>query len=102
MATRKSGRKLAAYCEHKPTGKAYVRLSVDGDRKTIYLGDYNSQESRENYDKVIGEWLITKRLLTTICVPVDFQMRRWTHWPASGTDQETNKKLAIAFCQLLR
>ena len=58
--TRKNGRKLPAYCEHKPSGRAYVRLTINGTRETIYLGPYNSQESLNQYDEVVGEWLSTK------------------------------------------
>ena len=62
MSTRKSGRKLPAYCTHKPSGRAYVRLTIDGNRETIYIGLANSEESYRNYDEVVGEWLATKQV----------------------------------------
>jgi integrase len=60
--TRKNGRKLPAYCEHKPSGRSYVRLTINGTRETIYLGPHNSQESLNKYDEVVGEWLATKEV----------------------------------------
>jgi integrase len=41
------------YCFDKPSGRAFVIL--DGAKK--YLGRYGTQESRDNYDRVIGEWI---------------------------------------------
>ena len=60
MSMRKTGRKLPAYCEHKPTGQAYVRVTVDGKRQTLYLGKYNSRESLAEYDRIVGKWVATK------------------------------------------
>lgn len=40
------------YCLHKPTGQAFVRING----KQIYLGLYNSPESREAYDHEILHW----------------------------------------------
>ena len=45
------------YCLHKSLGLAYV--AIDG--RQIYLGRYGSKESREKYDRVIGEWLANGR-----------------------------------------
>ena len=41
------------YCLDKPSGRAFVIL--DGSKK--YLGRYGTQESRDNYDRLIGEWI---------------------------------------------
>jgi hypothetical protein len=60
MFARKSGRKIPAYRVHKTSGWAYVRLTVDGGRETVYLGPYDSRESLEEYDRVVGDWLATK------------------------------------------
>lgn len=38
------------YCEHKPSGRAYVRING----KCVYLGVFNSPESRDRYAEVIG------------------------------------------------
>lgn len=41
------------YGHHKPSGKAVVRIGG----KTIYLGTYGTQKSRDRYDAVVAEWL---------------------------------------------
>src|SRR5581483_7698475 len=45
--------RVPAYRLHRPSGRAVVRF---GD-KDIYLGTYNSPESRAAYDRAICEWL---------------------------------------------
>jgi integrase len=45
------------HCLDKPSGRAFVIL--DGAKK--YLGRYGTQESRDNYDRVIGEWIAEGR-----------------------------------------
>ena len=62
MGRKPNGRRLPAYCEHKGTGQAFVRLTIDGKRQMIYLGKYNSRESLDRYDEVVGEWLATKEV----------------------------------------
>jgi integrase len=46
-----------AYCHHKPSGRAFVKI----DGKFTYLGDYGTQASRDEYDRVIGEWIARGR-----------------------------------------
>lgn len=58
-------RKLPSYCLHKPSGQANVTLRVDGKRKVIYLGVYNSRESLEKYDRVVGDWLAKRPVVDT-------------------------------------
>lgn len=41
-----------SYTLHKATGQAYTRIN----RKMIYLGVYDSAESREKFAKVVGDW----------------------------------------------
>ena len=53
---RKPG-KVPAYCLHKASGQAVVR--VDGIDH--YLGPYGSDESHELYERVIGEWRSKRR-----------------------------------------
>ncbi|TWU23838.1 tyrosine-type recombinase/integrase [Bythopirellula polymerisocia] len=45
--------RVPAYGRHKPTGQA--RVQIDG--RTIYLGKYGSQESREAYHRITKEWV---------------------------------------------
>src|SRR5436190_424304 len=49
-----------AYCLHKASGQAVVRLNGHDH----YLGVYNSAESREEYDRLIAEWLSNGRRLS--------------------------------------
>jgi hypothetical protein len=44
------------YCLQKPD-RAFVR--IDGQR--VYLGTWGTQESRDEYDRVIGEWIARDR-----------------------------------------
>lgn len=55
-----AGRSLPAYCEHKGTGQAFVRITIDGKRQMVYLGKYNSRESLAMYDKTISDWLASR------------------------------------------
>jgi integrase len=48
---------VPAYCLHRASGKAIVRIN-GRDR---YLGPYGSDESRAEYDRVIAEWLASGR-----------------------------------------
>lgn len=45
---------VPAYSHHKPTNQAYVRLpDGNGGRRAVYLGKYNSPESRTEYARLI-------------------------------------------------
>ena len=44
-----------AYCHHKGKGLAYVRLNEE----FIYLGACGSEESKEEYRRIIAEWMAT-------------------------------------------
>jgi integrase len=55
MSNRSS--KRPKYCHHKPSGRAYVRLTRSGQRETIYLGDYDSPESWDLYNELVSGWL---------------------------------------------
>ena len=41
-----------SYLLHKPTGQARVRIQG----KDIYLGEFNSPQSRERYEDLVAEW----------------------------------------------
>jgi integrase len=46
---------VPAYLRHKPSGRAYVRLPDGaGGRKTVYLGVYDSDDSRREYARLIA------------------------------------------------
>ncbi len=44
--------RIPSYRRHKPTGKAVVTIGG----RDIYLGRYNSAESRQEYNRLIAEW----------------------------------------------
>jgi integrase len=50
-------RRTPSYCLHKASGQAVVRI----DGKDHYLGRYGSPESKAEYDRLIGEWLLGGR-----------------------------------------
>jgi len=50
-----SKKRKPSYLLHKATGQARVRI----DGKDEYLGEYGSRESRDRYDDLIAEWLVT-------------------------------------------
>ena len=45
------------YTRHKQSGQARVRISG----RDILLGKYNSKASREEYDRIVGEWKTNNR-----------------------------------------
>jgi integrase len=47
-----------AYCHDRASDRAYVRL--DGKKKR-YLGDHGTQASRDEYDRLVGEWIAAGR-----------------------------------------
>ena len=55
MPRRNSPQSPPKYCQYKRTDQAYVRING----RFIYLGPYNSEESREAYRRVVAEWMIT-------------------------------------------
>jgi integrase len=50
-------RKLPSLRHHKPSGQAVVTLAG----RDIYLGSWGSPESRVEYERVIGEWLVSRQ-----------------------------------------
>lgn len=48
-----------SYRLHRPSGQAVVTLNG----RDVYLGVYGTQASRNEYDRVIGEWLTSGRTL---------------------------------------
>lgn len=50
---------IPTYRKHKATGQACVTLN----RRTFYLGRYETKESRAEYDSLIAEWIARGRKL---------------------------------------
>lgn len=46
-------KKKPSYLLHKPSGQAYARLNG----RVVYLGNYGTPESRDQYDEVVAAWL---------------------------------------------
>jgi integrase len=46
-----------SYCHAKDSGRAFVTLNG----RRVYLGAHGSQASRDEYDRVIGEWIASGR-----------------------------------------
>ncbi len=57
--TPKTKLRTPTYCFHRPTGQSYVRLGG----KVIYLGRYDTPESRAKYDALVSRWLASGRKL---------------------------------------
>src|SRR5438046_8514357 len=46
---------VPAYLLHRPSGQAVVKFTAaDGTRRMLYLGVFNSPESREEYERVLA------------------------------------------------
>ncbi len=50
-------KQVPGYCLHKATGQAVVRLNGHDH----YLGTFETDESRQKYDRLIAEWLANGR-----------------------------------------
>ena len=59
MPTNQARLKVPSYRRHKPTGQAVVTL----DGRDHYLGRWNTNASRDEYDRMIREWLANGRRL---------------------------------------
>lgn len=59
-------RKPPAYLLHKATGQARVRING----KDIYLGPFDSSESKERYREVLQEWGCGERTIVTVSIGV--------------------------------
>ena len=53
MSRPKNG--IPSYGHHKPSGQAYVRFITGGVRRFVYLGEYDTPESRAEYRRIIAE-----------------------------------------------
>jgi len=55
--------KVPQYSLHKASGQAVVKVTIDGSRRTIYLGKHGSDESRERYARIVAD-LFAGRTIT--------------------------------------
>lgn len=86
------------YCLHKPTGQAYVRFNG----KLHYLGEYGTEESKERYNRLKAEWLVSRHTgrFTTKSGPTvaDFCLAYLDHaegYYGARSSELVNLKLAI-------
>jgi len=60
---------VPAYCHHKPSNQAFVRVrTADDTRKIIYLGAYGTDASRQEYERVLAT-LRTSPVLSSSKLP---------------------------------
>jgi integrase len=52
-----SSHRIPKYCRHRASGQAYVTLGG----RDVYLGVFNSRDSRQEYDRKIAEWMAAGR-----------------------------------------
>ena len=45
------------YCQDKASGRAYVKING----RKVYLGRHGTRSSRDEYDRVVGEWIAAGR-----------------------------------------
>jgi hypothetical protein len=61
MPRANNGLRIPAYRHHKPTGQAVVTL----DGRDHYLGRWQTKQSRQEYDRLIDEWIANGRRLSS-------------------------------------
>lgn len=82
------------YRQHKASGQAIVTLQG----KDRYLGPWQSQASRLEYDRLIGEWLAAGRPQTHACTATDITVSELiaAYWKFAQTYYVKNGKLTGA------
>ncbi len=58
------------YCHHKTKGLAYIRLNG----QFIYLGRYDSPESKSEYRRIVAEWMISGRTPKDLATDADLSV----------------------------
>ena len=63
---------------HKASGRAYVVLN----NRTIYVGDYGTEEAVQNYNKTIAEWLASNKQTHSPCdhISINKLLARFWAW----------------------
>src|SRR5688500_4682805 len=94
---------VPAYRLHKQSGQGIVTLSG----RDVLLGKHNSPESRERYNRVVGEWQANGRTLPTPPAAVTVTMlviAYWkhcqTHYAGSDGELAANKAALRLFRRL--
>lgn len=106
MPSRKSASRIPSYRRHKPSGQAVLTLNG----RDIYLGRWGIKASRAEYERLIGEWLVSGRSIGKVAqgsTVAELALAYWRHaiayyrkdgWPTvtldgghpcrAGTDRE--------------
>jgi hypothetical protein len=53
----RSKKSVPAYSHHKATGQAFVRFTVACARRVVYLGKFDSPQSKAEYQRILAELL---------------------------------------------
>lgn len=98
----KSRKKKPAYLLHKPSGRARVR--VDG--KDIYLGEYGSPASYEEYEDLVRDWMAHSGDVTSYTLEVEdlvlvYLEHADTHYRKNGRLTSEYHCLKLAFQPLI-
>lgn len=89
-----------SYLLHKPTGQARVRI----DGRDLYLGEFGSPQSREQYNDLIADWLArqdTSRVSLTVddlCILfLEHAEQYYRHKDGTPTGEAGNMRHALRF-----
>jgi hypothetical protein len=98
------------YQKHRASGQAVVTLNG----RDFYLGPHGTQASRDEYDRLIGEWLQNGRRLqqSTAAAPADLTVvelvaafwehaQSYYHQPGGHTGELGSIRLALAYLKRL-
>ncbi len=88
-----------AHCEHKSSGRGYVYL----DGRYVYTGKWGTQAAKDEYDRLIGEWIAGGRRLPSVARDIDGDVKGaitvnvilaafWTHAQTAYPGAEEGSK----------
>ena len=101
---RLTGSKPPKYGKHKASGQAVVKL----DGRDIYLGPWNTQVSKLEYDRVVSEWPANSRSLpaaqdlTIVEVCARYMNRAAGYYVKNGKPTGTAEGIKVALRVLCR
>jgi integrase len=97
MSRFKSRNDIPTYRRHKASGRAVVTL----EGRDFYLGEFNTPESRAEYDRIINEWLARGRRIAETGTGTDGMLVKELilgyhgHLVATMPDEVSRAKLAL-------
>lgn len=60
---------VPSYRFHKATGQAVVTIRTPAGRRDVYLGPYNSPESRKEYARIVAELAVAPAAAASVAGP---------------------------------